>query len=150
MRNLATTIYQSFSYLLNFSIQVQVIVYIEIINFNLLGNNLLNKSRGFMWRRKWQPTPVFLPGEFHGQRNLEGYSPWDCRESHMTEWLTHTRLMYNFICLYFPRFHSLPELLRYFILASHSVSLIYTFVIQIVLNILHSILGDLNLINDLF
>ena len=26
------------------------------------------------WRRKWQPTPVFLPGEFHGQRNLEGYS----------------------------------------------------------------------------
>ena len=29
------------------------------------------------WRRKWQPTPVFLPGESHGQRNLAGYSPWD-------------------------------------------------------------------------
>ena len=28
------------------------------------------------WRRKWQPTPVFLPGESHGQRNLVGYSPW--------------------------------------------------------------------------
>ena len=28
------------------------------------------------WRRKWQPTPVFLPGESHGQRSLEGYSPW--------------------------------------------------------------------------
>ena len=27
------------------------------------------------WRRKWQPTPVFLPGESHGQRNLTGYSP---------------------------------------------------------------------------
>ena len=27
------------------------------------------------WRRKWQPTPVFLPGEYHGQRSLEGYSP---------------------------------------------------------------------------
>ena len=27
------------------------------------------------WRRAWQPTPVFLPGESHGQRNLEGYSP---------------------------------------------------------------------------
>ena len=27
------------------------------------------------WRRAWQPTPVFLPGEFHGQRSLEGYSP---------------------------------------------------------------------------
>ena len=26
--------------------------------------------------RKWQPTPVFLPGEFHGQRSLGGYSPW--------------------------------------------------------------------------
>ena len=27
------------------------------------------------WRTKWLPTPVFLPGEFHGQRNLVGYSP---------------------------------------------------------------------------
>ena len=27
--------------------------------------------------RKWQPTPVFLLGKFHGQRNLMGYSPWD-------------------------------------------------------------------------
>ena len=33
------------------------------------------------WRRAWQPTPVFLPGEFHGQRNLGGYSPWGCKES---------------------------------------------------------------------
>ena len=32
-----------------------------------------------------QPTPVFLPGEFHGQRSLVGYSPWGCRESDMTE-----------------------------------------------------------------
>ena len=29
------------------------------------------------WRRAWQPTPVLLPGESHGQRSLEGYSPWD-------------------------------------------------------------------------
>ena len=33
------------------------------------------------WRRKWQPTLVFLPGKFHGQRSLMGYSPWDCKES---------------------------------------------------------------------
>ena len=33
----------------------------------------------------WQPTPVFLPGETHGQRNLEGYSPWGRKESDMTE-----------------------------------------------------------------
>ena len=37
------------------------------------------------WRRKWQPNSVFLPGEFHGQRSLVGYSPWGCKESDMTE-----------------------------------------------------------------
>ena len=33
-------------------------------------------------------TPVFLPGEFHGQRRLVGYCPWSCKESDMTEGLT--------------------------------------------------------------
>ena len=37
------------------------------------------------WRREWQPTPIFLPGEFHEQRSLEGYSPWGHRKSDMTE-----------------------------------------------------------------
>ena len=36
------------------------------------------------WRRKQQPTPVFLPGESHGQRSLMDYSPWGCKESDMT------------------------------------------------------------------
>ena len=36
--------------------------------------------RKISWRRKWQPTPVFLPGEFHGQRSLAGYSPWDDKD----------------------------------------------------------------------
>ena len=40
-------------------------------------------------RRKWQPTPVFLPGESHGQRSLAGYSPWGCKELDTTERLTH-------------------------------------------------------------
>ena len=40
---------------------------------------------GVTWRRKWQPTPVFLPGEPHGQRNLEGYSLWGRKESDTTE-----------------------------------------------------------------
>ena len=31
------------------------------------------------WRRKWQPTPVFLPGKSHGRRSLAGYSPWGRR-----------------------------------------------------------------------
>ena len=37
------------------------------------------------WKRAWQPTAAFLPGEFHGQRSLAGYSPWGCKESDMTE-----------------------------------------------------------------
>ena len=40
------------------------------------------------WRRAWQPTPVFLSGEPHWQRRLAGYSPWGCKESDTTEWLT--------------------------------------------------------------
>ena len=32
------------------------------------------------WSWKWQPSPVFLPGKFHRQRNLESYSPWGFRE----------------------------------------------------------------------
>ena len=40
------------------------------------------------WRRKRQPTPVFLPAESRGQRSLVGYSPWGCKESDMTERLT--------------------------------------------------------------
>ena len=41
------------------------------------------------WRRAWQPIPVFLPGESHGQR-LVGYSPWGCKESNTTEATWHT------------------------------------------------------------
>ena len=37
------------------------------------------------WRRKWQPTPVLLPGKSHGQRSLVGCSPWGLEESDMTE-----------------------------------------------------------------
>ena len=37
------------------------------------------------WSGRWQPTPVFLPGQFHGQRTLKGYSSWGCKESDMTE-----------------------------------------------------------------
>ena len=40
------------------------------------------------WRRKWQPTPVFLPGESRGQRNLVGYSLWSCKALDTSEQLT--------------------------------------------------------------
>ena len=42
------------------------------------------------WRREWQPTPVFLPGDFYGQRSLARHSPWDRKELDTTERLTHT------------------------------------------------------------
>ena len=56
--------------------------------------------RKIPWRRKWQPTPVFLPGESHGQRSLAGYSPWGRKESDTTEPLS-TRVLFSSvnICL---------------------------------------------------
>ena len=59
----------------------------ENSQFALLLKHILNP---FPWRRVWQPTPVLLPGEFHGQRSLLGYSPWACKELDTTERLTHT------------------------------------------------------------
>ena len=48
------------------------------------------------WRREWQPTPVLLPGQSHGQRSLVGYSPWGRKESDTTE-----RLHFHFTIVYF-------------------------------------------------
>ena len=42
----------------------------------------MNSSKFIHWRRKWQPTPVLLPGESLGQRGLVGYSPWGHRVGH--------------------------------------------------------------------
>ena len=41
--------------------------------------------RKIPWRRKWQPTPIHLPGKSHGQRSLVDYSPWDHKELDTTE-----------------------------------------------------------------
>ena len=48
----------------------------------------LGSIRKIPWRREWLPTPVFFPGESHGQRSLVGYSPWGLKKSDMTEKLT--------------------------------------------------------------
>ena len=45
----------------------------------------LSLSTFMHWRRKWQPTPVFLPGESHGRRSLVGCRPWGHTESDTTE-----------------------------------------------------------------
>ena len=51
------------------------------------------RVRKIPWRKAWQPNPVFLPGDSHGQRNLLGYSPWGHKGSDTTEATKHA-LMY--------------------------------------------------------
>ena len=61
-----------------------------------------------LWRREWQPTPIFLPGKSHGQRSLAGYSPWGCKESDTIGQLTHTHthLVNNCLLIDMTRFWS--------------------------------------------
>ena len=49
----------------------------DMVLLSIVGS--LFHSMEISWRRKWQCTLVFLPGEFHGQRSLVGYSPWGCK-----------------------------------------------------------------------
>ena len=51
------------------------------------------------WRRKWQPTPVFLPGKSHRQRSLVGYRPQGCKESDTNEKLNYHHSLTNFMKL---------------------------------------------------
>ena len=52
-------------------------------------------GEGIPWRRKWQPTPVFLPGEFHEQRSLVGYSPRGRKELDTIEQLTFSAWLFG-------------------------------------------------------
>ena len=64
------------------------------VKIHLLTKTTLQSwVRKIPWRRKWQPTPVFLPGESHGQRSLVDYSPWALKGSVRHDWATeHTHL----------------------------------------------------------
>ena len=54
------------------------------------------------WRRKWQPTPVFLPGDSHGQRSLVCYSPWCCkRAGHNWSHFTHMHTCFHNLFFFF-------------------------------------------------
>ena len=61
----------------------------EVKRLSVMWETWVRKIR---WRRKWQPTPVLLPGKFHGWRNLVGYSPWGCKELDTTEQLHFTSM----------------------------------------------------------
>ena len=54
------------------------------------------------WRREWQPTPVFLQGKSHGQRNLVVYSPWGRKESDTTITTCYVRSVACFTCNVYP------------------------------------------------
>ena len=58
---------------------------------SLLDGKWANQKHVFTWRRKWQPTPVFLPGESHRQRSLAGYSPWGHKSRTRLSALSHPR-----------------------------------------------------------
>ena len=67
------------------------------------------------WRKAWQPTPVFLTGESHGQRSLAGNGPWGSKELDMTDYAhthTHTQNIVvkktSFGIMYLPLTHSHP------------------------------------------
>ena len=66
-----------------------VLVSTEVLVSNMAstlveGNEIykISKISKIPWRRKWQPTPVVLPGKSHGQRSLAGYSSWGLRVRH--------------------------------------------------------------------
>ena len=78
-------------------------------------------------RRKWQPTPVLLPGKFHGQRSLVGYSPWSHKESDTTEWLLFLSFLSTCVSLiFFPIFFFFFSI-NYWLLKTYQLSLEYFF-----------------------
>ena len=66
-------------------------------------------------RRKWQPTPVFLPGESHGGKSLVGYSPWGHKESDTTE------LLPTKVCYYYWRSKSILKLVFCLFVFTHRI-----------------------------
>ena len=59
------------------------------------------------WRRKWLPTPVFFPGESHGQRSLAGYCPWVCKSrTQLTQFSQFSSVSQSCLTLCKPMNHS--------------------------------------------
>ena len=86
------------------------------------------RVRKIPWRKQWQPTPVFLPGEFHRQRSLAGYSPWGHKESDTTKRLSLSHVWALFITKLF----NLQMYHKYFLLVCYLLakfSMIFKFLI---------------------
>ena len=62
-------------------VNISLSSYSFLVHKNTIDFHVLNLyPMVFLWRREWQPTPIFLPGKFHGQSSLEGYSLWHPKE----------------------------------------------------------------------
>ena len=72
-------------------LQVWIVEWVAMCNPR--GSRVSLCVRKIPWRRAWQPTPVFLRGEFHGHRSLADYSLGGHKELDRTEWLTHTHIV---------------------------------------------------------
>ena len=70
----------------------------------------VQETWAWYWRRKWRPSPVFLPGEFHEQRGLLGYSPWGPKELAMTEATNSFPLLWGLHYLHFVLINFYPIL----------------------------------------
>ena len=57
---------------------------LKVATYLTADRRIYRVAKGTIWRRQWHPTPVLLPGKYHGQRSLVGYSPWGLRESDTT------------------------------------------------------------------
>ena len=78
--------------LLGVSLVAQIVKHLPAMQ----GTQIQSLGQEDPLEKEWQPTPVFLPGEFHGQRSLAGYSPWSHRELDTTEQITQKRLFSSF------------------------------------------------------
>ena len=103
-----------------YCLNLVIFIYLSMVDFFLSikwSNTCITWVRKTPWRRKWQPTPVFLPGESRGQRSLVGYNPKGHKELDVTEWLTQT---YNAI-------YSLTNFLNFNMLESISSHMAYIY-----------------------
>ena len=103
-------------HLLNLNFTLVKVLQLEIDN--LIARRFNLTPIPLQVRRAWQPTPVILPGEFHGQRSLVSYSPWCREESDTTEQLStaHSTLIQ---AVYMVMLESLDSSPRLLLLLSH-------------------------------
>ena len=86
MNNLSCANSTTWFLLMEFIVKSQLNL-IKLSYFHLIRSPVCLNLRLKVWRRQWHPTPVLLPGKFHGWRILVGCSPWGCEESDRTEQL---------------------------------------------------------------